>query len=137
MKQLRIKSNAIKTCPFGNGMSLTCFSIQFTHCIPILSPPSIPDILSAPPPPPPPPSLKRFWDTRISSRYIINSGEIHSAGKMIQWAKMICLITGGYYSLFFLSLFFFCFFIKLKGLYCTELLEGLFPPGGTGITVLL
>ena len=135
VKQLRIKSNAIKTCPFGNGMSLTCFSIQFTHCIPILSP--LPSLTFYQPPPPPPPSLKRFCDTRISSRYIINSGEIHSAGKMIQWAKTICLITGGYYSLFFLSLFFCCFFIKLKGLYCTELLEGLFPPSGTGITVLL
>jgi len=64
------------------------------------SPPSIPDILSASPPPL---SLKRFCDTHISSRYIINSGEIHFAGQMIQWAKIIRLITGGYYSLFFLS----------------------------------
>ena len=101
-------------------------------------PTSIPDILSAfpPPPLPPSPSLKRFCDTRISSRYIINSGEIHFAGKMVQWAKIICLITGGYYSLFFLS-FFFGFFIKLKGLHCTELLDGLFPPSGTAIILLL
>ena len=56
---------------------------------------------------------------------------------MIQWAKIICLITGGYYSLFFLSLFFFGFFIKLKGLRCTELLDGLFPPSGTAIILLL
>ena len=77
----------------------TCFSIQFTHCILDNSlPPSIPDIVS-----PSPPGLKRFCDTHISSRYIINSGEIHFAGKMIQWAKIICLITGGYYSLVFLS----------------------------------
>ena len=61
-------------------------------------PPSIPDIVS-----PSPPGLKRFCDTHISSRYIINSGEIHFAGKMIQWAKIICLITGGSYSLVFLS----------------------------------
>ena len=93
--------------------------------------PSIPDIVS-----PSPPGLKRFCDTHISSRYIINSGEIHFAGKMIQWAKIICLITGGYYSLVFLS-YFFSFFIQLKGLYCTELLEGLFPPSGTGIILLL
>ena len=77
----------------------TCFSIQFTHCIPDNSlPPSIPDIVS-----PSPPGLKRFCDTHISSIYIINSGEIHFAGKMIQWATIICLITGGYYSLVFLS----------------------------------
>ena len=122
----------LKHAVFGNGMSLTYFSIQFTHCILILFP--LPSLTFYQPPPP---SLKRFWDTRFSRRYIINSGEIHSAGKMIQWAKMICLITGGYYSLFFLSLFFCCFFIKLKGLYCTELLEGLFPPSGTGIILLL
>ena len=134
VKQLRIKSNAIKTCRFRQRhvTNLLFNSIYTLHSNSL--PPSPPDILSAPPPPP---SLKRFWDTRISSRYITNSGEIHSAGKMIQWAKMICLITGGYYSLFFLFLFFCCFFIKLKGLYCTELLEGLFPPSGTGITVLL
>ena len=122
----------LKHAVFGNGMSLTYFSIQFTHCILILFP--LPSLTFYQPPPP---SLKRFCDTRISSRYIINSGEIHFAGKMIQWAKMICLITRGYYSLFFLSLFFCCFFIKLKGLYCTELLEGLFPPSGTGIILLL
>ena len=68
----------------------TCFSIQFTHCIPILSP--LPSLTFYPPPPAPAPSLKRFCDTHISSRYIINSGEIHFAGKMIEWAKIICLI---------------------------------------------
>ena len=121
----------LKHAVFGNGMSLTYFSIQFTHCILILFP--LPSLTFYQPPPP---SLKRFCDTRISSRYIINSGEIHFAGKMIQWAKIICLITGGYYSLFFLS-FFFGFFIKLKGLHCTELLDGLFPASGTAIILLL
>ena len=136
MKQLRIKSNAIKTCRFWQRLvtNLLFSSIYTLHSNSL--PTSIPDILSASPPPSP--SLKRFCDTRISSRYIINSGEIHFAGKMIQWAKIICLITGGYYSLFFLCLlFFFCFFIKLKGLYCTKLLEGLFSPSGTGIILLL
>ena len=79
----------------------TCPSIQFTDCIPILSPFHPWHFYQ-----PPPLSLKRFCDTSISSRYIINSGEIHFAGKMIQWAKIICLITGGYYSLFFFSYFF-------------------------------
>ena len=110
----------------------TCFSIQFTHCIPDNSLPlSIPDIVS-----PSPPGLKRFCDTHISSRYIINSGEIHFAGKMIQWAKIMSNYRWLLFPLFPV-LIFFGFFIKLKGLYCTELLEGLFPPGGTGITVLL
>ena len=77
----------------------TCFSVQFTHCIPILSP--LPSLTFYQPPHPL--SLKRFCDKHISSRYIINSGEIHFAGVMIQWAKIICLITGGYYSLFLLS----------------------------------
>ena len=77
----------------------TCFSIQFTHCIPILSP--LPSLTFYQPPPSR--SLKRFCDTHISSRYIVNSGEIHFAGKMIQWANIICLITGGYFPLFFLS----------------------------------
>ena len=91
----------------------TCFSIQFTHCIPILSPLSSLTLYH-----PPPPGLKRFCGTHISSRYIINSGEIHFVGKMIQWAKIICLITGGYYSLFFLCLFsFFVSLLNWKG--CT------------------
>ena len=128
VKQLRIKSNAIKTCRFWQRhvTNLLFSSIYTLHSNSL--PTSIPDILSASPPPPPPPppprlfirpppppppspSLKRFCDTRISSRYIINSGEIHFAGKMIKWAKIICLITGGYYSLFFLCLLF--FFVSL------------------------
>ena len=88
-----------------------------------------------PPPPPPPPGPKRFCDTHISSRYIINSGQIHFAGKMMQWAKIICLFTGWLLFPLFPVLIF--FFIKLKGLYCTELLEGLFPSSGTGIILLL
>ena len=113
----------------------TCFSIQFTHCIPILSP--LPSLTFYQPPPHPRRASRGsvihmfLVDILlILVRYILH-------GKMIQWAKIICLITGAYYSLFFLSPNFFCFFIKLRGLYCTELLEGLFPPSGTGIILLL
>ena len=132
VKQLRIKSNAIKTCPFGNGMSLTCFSIQFTQCILILSP--LPSLTFYQPSSPP--SLKRFCDTRISSRHIINSGEIHFAAKMIQWAKIMSNYRWLLFPLFPV-LIFFGFFIKLKGLHCTELLDRLFPPSGTVIILLL
>ena len=113
----------------------TCFSIQFTPCIPILSPLQSLTFYQLLHPPPPPPGPKRFCDTHISSRYIINSGQIHFAGKMMQWAKIICLFIGWLLFPLFPVLIF--FFIKLKGLYCTELLEGLFPSSGTGIILLL
>ena len=136
VKQLRIKSNAIKTCRLWQRLvtNLLFSSIYTLHSNSL--PTSIPDILSASPPPPPSPSLKRFCDTRISSRYIINSGEIHFAGKIIQWAQNY---MSNYRSLSFnlFPVLIFFFFIKLKGLYCTKLLEGLFSPSGTGIILLL